>query len=348
MIEIILSVIAFTVLLFSAKLKQLNRYRILVIFLATVTFLTIPSCYSNTSQPEQTPIDLVGSCRVIEHIMGETCIPKNPQTIISLYTTPLANLLAFGIKPIAITPATGVREEFPPYLAEKVKEMEIVGINYEPNLERIAQLKPDLIVGWDFHEKTYPLLSQISPTLLVPKDITESPNADWQKYTNYLATALGKQDRAQQLLDKYDRRIAELKTALGNRYSSKTISVAHISDEYGTEAYTVNSFPGSILSALGLQRPQSQAISKPGGTIDAISEERLELIDGDLLFVLIYAERDRQMLNSLLNKPLWKKLKAVQNGQVYPVDGWTWGVANPLAADAVIEDLYKYLVNTNK
>ncbi|PSB09505.1 iron-siderophore ABC transporter substrate-binding protein [Pleurocapsa sp. CCALA 161] len=348
MIEILISAIAIILLLYSARLKQLNPYRFLAIFSVTITLLTISSCYQNTSQPDPTAVGSAGSCRAIAHFMGETCVPENPQRIISLYTTPLANLLALDLKPLAITPVTGVQDEFPPYLAEKVEGMEIVGINYEPNLERIAQLKPDLIVGWDFHEKTYPLLSQISPTLLVPKDITQSPNADWQKYTNYLATALGKQDKAQQLIAEYDRRIAELKIALGNRYSNKTISVAHISDEYGTEAYTVNSFPGSILSALGLQRPQSQAVSKPGGTIDAISEERLELIDGDLLFVLIYNDSDRQMLNSLLNKPLWKKLKAVQNQQVYPVDGWTWGVANPLAANAVINDMERYLIGTSQ
>jgi hypothetical protein len=182
--------------------------------------------------------------------------------------------------------------------------------------------------------------------LLVPQAITKSPNANWKQYTQFLATALGKKDKVQQLLAKYDRRIEELKIALGDRYSNQTISVAQVNDEYGTEAYTVNSFPGSILSDLGLQRPQSQAISKPGGTIEAISEERLELIDGDLLFMLTFSDRDRQTLENLLQKPLWKKLKAVQNGQVYSVDGWTWVVANPLAADAVINDIYKYLVNT--
>jgi iron complex transport system substrate-binding protein len=355
MIEILISAIslaallcyALILLLFSAQLKKLNHYWFLAMFLATVTLFTIPSCYKNTSQPNQTAVDSIGSCRVIEHMMGKTCIPKNPQRIITLYTTPLANLLALDLKPIAITPATGVLAEFPPYFAEKVEGMEFVGnTNYEPNLEKIVQLKPDLILGWDYHEQIYPLLSQISPTLLVPQNIIKSPNANWKQYTQFLATALGKKDQVQQLLGKYDRRIEELKIALGDRYSNQTISVAQVNDEYGTEAYTVNSFPGSILSALGLQRPQSQAISKPGGTIDAISEERLELIDGDLLFMLTFSDRDRQTLENLLQKPLWRKLKAVQNGQVYSVDGWSWVVANPLAADAVINDIYKYLVNT--
>lgn len=54
------------------------------------------------------------------------------------------------------------------------------------------------------------------------------------------------------------------------------------------------------------------------------------------------------MLNNLLKKPLWRKLEAVQPQQVFPVDGWTWVVANPLAANAVIDDFYKYLVNTHQ
>ncbi len=279
--------------------------------------------------------------------MGETCVPENPQRIVSLYTTPLANLLAFGLKPIAMTPVTGVEEEFPSYIADQVNGIELIEeVSYEPSLEGIAQLKPDLILGWTLHRKIYSLLSKIGPTLLLSQDIAESPDAHWQKYTNYLAIALNKQEKAQQIFAEYDRRIAKLKTALGDRYSNKTISVAHVSDEYGTEAYAINSFPGSILSDLGLQRPQSQSTSQPDGTIKAISAERLELIDGDLLFVLTFSDRDRQMLDDLLNKPLWQKLKAVQNGKVYPVDGYTWGVANPLTANAVIDDLYKSLVNT--
>lgn len=340
--------IAIIVTFLPSKLKRLSYYRLLAIFSATLTLLTIASCYRDISPPNQRPVDPAASCRTIEHVMGESCIPENPQRIVSLYTTPLANLLALDLKPIAMTPVTGVQEEFPLYLAEKVKGIELIEeVSYEPSLEGIAQLNPDLILGWTFHKKVYSLLSQIGPTLLLSKDIAESPDANWQKYSNYLATALNKQKKAQQIFEDYDLRIAKLKTALGDRYSNETISVAHVSDEYGTEAYTINSFPGSILSDLGLKRPQSQAMSKPGGTVKAISVERLELIDGDLLFVLTFSDRDRQMLDDLMDKPLWKKLKAVQKGKVYPVDGYTWGVANPLTAKAVIDDLYEYLVNTS-
>lgn len=323
-----------------------KRFKFLLIFLATLLFLSISACNNDKLQPKQTQLNSSASCRKVEHIMGETCIPKNPQRIITLYTPPLANTLALGIKPIGMTPVTGVLDKFPEYLRDKVKGIEIVGnLNDEPNLEKIAQLKPDLIVGWDFHQKNYSLLAQISPTLLIPKDKTISSRENWKEYTKFLAESLGKQESGQEILNSYNQRIKELKKVLNNKYLGKTISVAHVSDKYGIEAHTKNSFSGSILSDLGLQRPKSQDVIKPNGVIEAISQEKLELIDGDVLFVLNFSKNDKRMLENLLKKPLWRNLKAVQQGQVYPVDGWTWIVANPLAADAVIDDLYRYLVN---
>jgi ABC-type Fe3+-hydroxamate transport system substrate-binding protein len=55
---------------------------------------------------------------------------------------------------------------------------------------------------------------------------------------------------------------------------------------------------------------------------------------------------DRQSLEKILQKPLDQSLKAAQNGHIYYVDTLTWVGSNLLAADAVIDDLYKYLVKT--
>lgn len=49
---------------------------------------------------------------------------------------------------------------------------------------------------------------------------------------------------------------------------------------------------------------------------------------------------------NLKQKPLWNRLNAVQQGQIYLYDFEAWNEKNPLAADVVLDDLYKYLVNT--
>ncbi|MCC5624619.1 ABC transporter substrate-binding protein [Nostoc sp. CHAB 5715] len=107
-----------------------------------------------------------------------------------------------------------------------------------------------------------------------------------------------------------------------------------------------NSFISSVLSDAGLQRPPSQDFN-PRGFI-SFSEEELEKADGDVMFVIAYSgnhtgERD---LSILQKKPLWNKLKAVQQNRVYYVDPTIWRARTSLAADAVIDDLFKYLVNT--
>ncbi len=55
-------------------------------------------------------------------------------------------------------------------------------------------------------------------------------------------------------------------------------------------------------------------------------------------------DSDKQIFKQLQLQPLWRQLKAVQQNHVYLIDGSTWGGGNLLAADAVIDDLYKYLV----
>jgi iron complex transport system substrate-binding protein len=56
---------------------------------------------------------------------------------------------------------------------------------------------------------------------------------------------------------------------------------------------------------------------------------------------------DKHNLSILKNKPLWKKLKAVQQNHIYSVESTNWESSrNILAANTVIDDLFKYLVNT--
>lgn len=327
--------------------ERFRIYNLRTVALAIATVLVIAACQKTGVKPDSAGADL-SSCHMVKHSMGETCVPNHIERVVTLFTPPLASMLALGIKPVGITPVTGALDEFPLYLQDKVQGIEIVAsIQDEPNLEKILQLKPDLILGWDSHEKVYPLLSQIAPTLLTQPNRKSARWDEWKEYFNFIGQAIGRDSEVQTVLARYQKRIEDLRTALGNRYTNKTISVAHVSRDYGFEAYARNSFPGSILSELQLQRPESQdVIIQPLGRIEAVSNERLDLIDGDILFVMNFHKNDQILLKNLLKKPLWKKLRSVQNKKVYSVDGWTWVVPNPLSANSVIDDLYKYLIKT--
>jgi iron complex transport system substrate-binding protein len=200
-------------------------------------------------------------------------------------------------------------------------------------------LKPDLIIGIkDSTEATYTQLSQIAPT--VADEWEGYPS--WRDHFNFVAEVLGKTEEAKQVWANYDQRIAALKTALGDRVQDLEISFVHIC--CGTiDIDLKNSFNGSILADVGLRRPAAQAVPIAGG-ITSLSEERLMDIDGDVLFVATDGKEATQKLAELKQNPLWKNLRAVQQNRVYPVNYPTWRGGNPLAANAVIDDLFKYLV----
>jgi iron complex transport system substrate-binding protein len=71
-------------------------------------------------------------------------------------------------------------------------------------------------------------------------------------------------------------------------------------------------------------------------------------LDGDVLF--LYAvddDKGQETWKILQNHPIWRQLRVVQTNQVYLVDFDTWRMRNILAANGVVDDLFKYLVNGN-
>jgi iron complex transport system substrate-binding protein len=263
--------------------------------------------------------------------------------LITLNTAALGNAIALGVTPVGS--AFDYYQPYPDYLKGKLKTVENMGDTVQPIIERITLLKPDLIMGWqDFHASIYPQLSNLAPTVLYDWRGSSHLQHSWKKYFNFMAEVLGKEEAAEKVWNQYNQRVEQLKIALSDRYSNKTISVV-IFCCGGIYLSREDSFDGSILSDLGLQRPESQKIDSPNLPV---SEERLDLADGDVMFVMAYRVGDtgEQNFKRIQQKPLWQKLNAVQQNRVYYVDSSQWRGRNPFAADAVIDDLYKYLVNT--
>ena len=295
--------------------------------------LLVVACQNNTiRQPSGSQL---ADCRKLSHLLGEVCVPKTPQRLVSLDNVTLADALAVGVQPIGVS----LGRQPPNYLAEKIDSIELLGTSEQPNLEKIYQLNPDLIVGLELYgESIYSQLSQIAPTAVGEW----SGYPDWREYFNFVARVLGKENEAKMIWNKYDRRVEELKTALGDRLQDIEASFAYACCG-GISIDTENSFSGSIMKDIGIRRPKSQA-AVDGGLI-ILSEERIPDIDADVLFLSVRDDEDsEQVLANWQQKPLWNQLKAVQNKQVYIVNHSIWRAGDPIAANLVIDDLYKYLL----
>lgn len=273
-------------------------------------------------------------CRVIQHEMGTTCVPENPQRIVVLAHTTLANVLALGIKPIG-----RIGADLPPYL-QQASDIQIVGEGWEPNFEKILLLKPDLILGKGRDRAAYDQLSRIAPTVLLEWNGTPSG----KQHLKDVAQVLNKTEQAKSLMQDYDQRIEVFRQKMGDRLKQLQISYVDILVSYFWSDVK-NSFAGTILEDAGLQRPPAQAKVTKGGYI-TFSLETIETdADADIIFTSRWMDKaEGKALEQLQNHPIWLKLKAVQQNQVYVVNRHIWRGANILAAYEFIDDLSKYLI----
>lgn len=328
-------------------MKYLSHRFACLFCLGALLFWLASACSQETVRNQTSLKQSSDECRTVEHILGKTCIPIHPQRVVTLWTNIFADTLALGIEPIATAYLGDSFDEYlQDYLQDKgiTSKIEIVGDIRSPSLEKILQLNPDLILTNSWAEKnynSYNKLSRIAPTVVL--DFPEPLERDWKKMLKDLAVVLGKTEEFNQLMDQYNQRVENLKQALGDRRHELQISVANASPQFGIWVYGEKHPVGRVLNDVGLQRPPSQR--GDFYYIDNISEEVLSMIDGDVLFMLTSRKQDSQeMLARLRKKPLWQQLKAFQSNKIYFVNEGHWHSWDYLSINAVIDDLFKYLV----
>ena len=320
-----------------------RRKRITLCLLLLLTIAIVSACTGTTpdqNRPSDSPKALT-DCRLVQHPLGEACVPLNPQRIVVLGAG-IDTALSLGVKPVG---STEVGRKDYDYLTNKVAGVENLGHSGSPNLERITALKPDLILGTMFNRQSYELLSQIAPTVLDELRFGD----DWKKLLSKYAEALGKASKAEQILANYHSRIATFQAQMGKRLQQTEVSIVGIHQQDSFFIYLEDSYCGGVVADAGLPRPSVQTKFKE--TFNAqISDELLHKADGDVIFVWAAHPDERiyeaqTTLEELRADPLWSKLNAVQQDKVYDVPS-LWNGVGPIAANLILDDLFKYLVDS--
>ena len=257
--------------------------------------------------------------------------------LVTLYQGATDSAVALGVTPIGVVDAWMEKPTYR-YLREALAGVEHVGLETQPNLEKVAWLDPKVIVATRFrHERVRPLLEQIAPTRF------SSTVSDFKASLTLVAAATGREARAEQLLACWDDRVADLRakisTALGNAWPQKAAVVRFKSDH--VRLYS-SGFAGSILEELGFRQPDAAA--DQGWGMKLTSEENIPALDADVIFVLL--EDDPAIHDTYRHwtaHPLWQRLTATQAGRVYEVDTVNWIMGGGiLAANAMLDDLYRH------
>lgn len=277
---------------------------------------------------------------ITEHVMnGPVCVPAAPKRIVTL--DPLLTLGLFfelGV-PVLATTYPGIQDEGIRAAAETAKVAD-VGHPYEPSLERILALKPDLIIGASYiHAGLYDKLSRIAPTLLID-------HVDWKTHLRLIARIGGRLEQAEADLTAYEKRAAAIKARMpGLKLSAVWIKPGGFNVFLdGPAAYA----PYAVLREAGVKRTAYETTSDD--KVDKRPDwEEIAALDGDVLLYVVTSGTnetpDDQLAAETVANPLWQLLPAVQAGRAYRVDRATWmGFHGVVSAQRVLDDVERYIL----
>jgi iron complex transport system substrate-binding protein len=302
--------------------------------LLLVLVLGVAAC---SSDPVDDAGGGTGGTQEITHAMGTTAVPKNPQRVVVLDTDKIDTAVTLGAKLVGAAKTAEV-EAFPSYLGE-LKDVKPVGLLAEPDLEAIAALKPDLILGSKFRqEKFYDELTAIAPTVF-----TERVGVTWKQNFLLDGKALGEEQKAKDLLAGYEKRARDLGASVANAPALKVSIVRFMPAEI--RVYGPEGFSGIVVKDAGFGRPERQLLAnKDDKRFDKVSPERVAEVDGDVIFVSAYGAKAEEQRTTVTAGNLWKNLSAVKAGKVYPVADETWMTGiGVTAAGRILDDLQKHL-----
>ncbi|MCX5200232.1 iron-siderophore ABC transporter substrate-binding protein [Streptomyces sp. NBC_00237] len=320
--------------------------RIAAAALTAAMALSLAACGSDTADKADKaaadkPAAAAGSFpRTITHDKGKTEIKAKPQRVVALDNSLVEAVVALDAPLVGGIGSYRDQKGFPPYLGDAVKNTKDVGPIATPNLEAIAALKPDLIVSATVrHEDLYPQLSQIAPTVFV-----KTTGPIWKENVSFLGQVLGAEEKAKTQLAAYETRAKKIGDAINAKVKGKdgkspaTFSLVRFVDG-PTRIYLPATFSGIILKDMGLARPANQQDPKEFNI--EISEEQIGQADADHIFMTTFSGGEDRKKKFLAN-PLWKRLGAVQKGQVHEVDDAVWMTSVSLqGAELVLDQMAK-------
>ena len=307
------------------------------------SLLSIKACYSLADTDSQTSLNPAPECRAIQHKFGEACVPLDPQRIIALDPrTTLDPLIALGNMPVGFTAYAGQGEDILLGVSlDEIKGSENVGEPSQPSLEKIAILKPDLILSVDYGgtEQRYELLTEIAPTVPVPAGPHENEifedTAYFKENLRYIARLTNQETKAEEILKQYDQRIEELKRRLGSQLKQIKISVIFYDEGY---IWTISRRDtiSHIFNDIGLEHR-----FVPHGEWN-LSIETVSEYDSDILFIV---DVDRQGSSFYFQHPIFGNLMAIKNNRAYVVSQEDWRGFGILGVNKILDDLFKHLPN---
>lgn len=255
--------------------------------------------------------------KTIVHDFGTTELKKAPKRIVILDNLYGEILDPLHITPVGATTGQADSQEFSTLFKKQYKDAKVVSIGWQgnPDLDKIAELKPDLILMTGEQEDLYDELSEIAPT--VGYQINTDENWDYHETSLKVAEIFDKRDEMKKDLDRVDAREAVFAENVKAKFGDQKLMYLRVTDN-DIRYYAYGHF-GYLYDTYHFNRAET---FNPDDMFQVIDPDKLKDINPDLL--IVQADSQELLDNKLKNTPVWTSLKAVQNNKVIYADYSTY------------------------
>ncbi|MBE1532645.1 iron-siderophore ABC transporter substrate-binding protein [Actinomadura algeriensis] len=242
---------------------------------------------------------------------GAVTVEKRPERVVALGWGDAETALALGVQPVGQSDWLAFGGDgVGPWVTQKYDESPAKIGTLEPEFEKIASLRPDLIldVKSSGDQARYDLLSKIAPTIAVPEG-GDSYKTSWTKQTRMIAKALGVADEGEKLIADIDAKFAAAREE-HPEFAGKTISLgSRTSGGYG--GYVKGTDRVGFVEKLGFaNNPKIDAAAGENFSIE-IARENLGMLDADLVVMTAIGIEPTEITGD----PLFESVPAVRDGR---------------------------------
>ncbi len=321
--------------------------KIMIALLVFVMSILLVACTNNSLNnkdseqeesiaPEDTDQEQ-SSTRMYVDAMGRNVeLPALPERIIAHYYASELHAINQPIIGTNFVNASSVLSE------EQLKGIEdIGGEGMAPNLEKTLALNPDLIIVPNFMEQSdLEALSKIAPTVVLDY------SSDVFSRLRAIGEIIGKPENAEKWIADYTAKAEEKRKEVESLIMPGETASAFII-YHGKELYVYGPQRlGPIMyDVLGFTMPQKveeMFKDKKDSLWEMISLEALPEFAGDRIFLVASddSEETKQMIEEVMNEPVWRGLPAVKSGKAHVVDS-KWAFNDPLTLDWLLDEMTK-------
>ncbi|QRF68054.1 iron ABC transporter substrate-binding protein [Ponticoccus alexandrii] len=240
-----------------------------------------------------------------------------PDTVTTVFAAgPPASVLVYVLKPEALAGwPRALRPEERAYVAEPYRDLpetgRLTGRGGEANLERVLEIKPDLIVDFGSVRDTYiDLADRVQEQTGIPYLLIDGRFDNTAEALRILGEALGVSERGAALAQDVEARFARLDAVLEAVPEDARPRVYLARGPEGLET----GMKGSINTEI-IERAGGRNVADDGGASKGLvnaSMEQLIVANPDTVVTW-----DPNFFASVFDDPMWQGIDAVQRGRVY-------------------------------